>query len=193
MAIVPGVDQTTPLEGDQTIVASEPNHLGQGPDSLNYQVPDYLQSSYTPAPKPIALPSGAPAPGANVNFGSAGGTALRDRLVSAGMRYIGQPYSWGNLDCSGLVQRAYAAIGIHLPRISYQQANSGKRSKIGDLNVGDLVAWDEGPRNPGADHIAIYIGNGQILEAAHTGTDVRVRKLGANEGAWGVHMNIPGD
>lgn len=187
MAIVPGLDEGAALEGDQTIVASEPNHLGQGPDSLNYEAPDYLQSSYTPAP--VQVPTSGPNLG-TTSFGSAGSSALRDKLVAAGMRYIGQPYSWGNLDCSGLVQRAYAAIGIHLPRISYQQANSGVKTAIGDLAVGDLVAWDEGPRNPGADHIAIYIGNGQILEAAHTGTDVRVRKLGKDEGAWGVHMNI---
>lgn len=178
------------LEGAQTLVADEPSQTGVGPESLSYQAPAYLQSLYNP-PQPDAATAASGAL-ANVNF-SGSASAMRDKLVSAGMRYIGQPYSWGNLDCSGLVQRAYAAIGIHLPRISYQQANFGQRTKIGDLAVGDLVAWDEGNRNPGADHIAIYIGNGQILEAAHTGTDVRVRKLGKNEGAWGVHINIPGD
>jgi cell wall-associated NlpC family hydrolase len=190
VAIVPGIDESTQLEGQSTIVADQPTDTGALPDALDYQPPDYLQPQFTPQPASSSAPG---APGlSNVDF-SGSASAMRDKLVSAGMRYIGQPYSWGNLDCSGLVQRAYAAIGVHLPRISYQQANYGQRSKIGDLAVGDLVAWDEGPRNPGADHIAIYIGGGRILEAAHTGTDVRVRKLGKNEGAWGVHISLPGE
>jgi cell wall-associated NlpC family hydrolase len=185
VAIVEDINSAPQPEGEQTIVANEPEQTGLGPESSAWIPPSYLNSQY--APQAESPSNGQYSP---LNGVSGGSNALRDRLVSAGMRYIGQPYSWGNLDCSGLVQRAYAAVGIHLPRISYQQANTGKRVNIGDLQAGDLVAWDEGPRNPGADHIAIYIGNGQILEAAHTGTDVRVRKLGKNEGAWGVHMSI---
>lgn len=186
MAVVPDINEATQPEGQQTIVADEPDNLGIGPETLGWQAPEYLRSQYDPQD------SGAPGAGGAMSGGS---NALRDKLISAGMRYIGQPYSWGNLDCSGLVQRAYAAVGIHLPRISYQQANSGKRVGVNSLDPGDLVAWDEGPRNPGADHIAIFIGydskgRPQILEAAHTGTDVRVRTLGSDEGAWGVHMNV---
>lgn len=199
MAIVQQNGEVDNLEGDQTIVASEPNHLGQGPDSLSYQAPDYLASQYTPAPKPPTAPSGGALAGMSPNIDFSGSSsALRDKLVSDTMRYIGQPYVWGALDCSGLMQRGYASIGIHLPRISYQQADYGKKTSIKNLAVGDLVAWDEGPRNPGADHVAMFIGydkqgRPQILEAAHTGTDVRVRVLGANEGAWGVHISLPGE
>lgn len=192
MALVPDINEEQQPEGAQTIVADEPANQGVGPESLNYMAPASLDSQYTP-PQPDAPSTSAGAGGFSLAGAGGSSTAMRDKLIAAGMRYIGQPYSWGNLDCSGLVQRAYAAIGIKMPRISYQQANSGKRENIGSLSPGDLVAWDEGPRNPGADHIAIYIGNGQILEAAHTGTDVRVRKLGKDEGAWGVHINVSGD
>lgn len=200
MAVVQGINETDNLEGDQTIVASEPTGSQVGPDSLSYQAPEYLNSQYTPTPKPVVSAANGSRGLPNISFGSAGSNALRDKLVSAGMRYIGQPYSWGNLDCSGLVQRAYAAIGIHLPRISYQQANAGKRVGLGDLSVGDLVAWDDSSRNPGADHIAIFIGydahgRPRILEAPHTGANVRVRTMsttGFDSSAWGVQMNVGG-
>lgn len=126
------------------------------------------------------------------------GTALRDRIISMGMQYLGTPYVWGGtkpggFDCSGLLQYIFGKNGIKLPRISAEQARYGARIGINALRPGDLVAWDENGRNVGADHIAIYIGNGKILEAPHTGAVVRVRTLGENEGAWGVSLNLPGD
>lgn len=103
-------------------------------------------------------------------------------------------YKWGGVtdsgyDCSGLVMKAFAQAGIKMPRISYAQAAKGKRVRIGDLQPGDLVAWDHGTLGGRPDHIAIYIGNGEIAEAAHTGTQLRVRKLNKNEGAWGVKLS----
>lgn len=86
------------------------------------------------------------------------------------------------------MQAAYKAAGIDLPRISFQQANSGRRTDFAGLRAGDLVAWDNSSRNAGADHIAIYLGNNQIIEAPRPGKTVRVRNLGKNEGAWGVKM-----
>lgn len=102
-------------------------------------------------------------------------------------------YQWGGTtdrgyDCSGLVMKAFASVGIQMPRISWSQAARGQRVKISDLQPGDLVAWDHQSGDGGADHIAIYMGNGKIIEAAHTGTQLRVRKLGKNEGAWGVKL-----
>jgi cell wall-associated NlpC family hydrolase len=93
------------------------------------------------------------------------------------------------VDCSGLIYSAFAKAGIPMPRVSYQQANSGTRVALNQLQPGDLVAWDNSSRNSGADHIALYIGNGQILEAAKPGTTVRVRSVGSGEGAWGVRLN----
>jgi cell wall-associated NlpC family hydrolase len=115
------------------------------------------------------------------------------KIVRAAKSLLGTPYVWGGssttgVDCSGLVQLAYKAAGVNLPRVSYQQAGSGKRVGLGDLKPGDLVAWDNSTRNNGADHIAIYLGGGQIIEAARPGTNVRIRKLGNNEGAWGVRI-----
>lgn len=116
-------------------------------------------------------------------------TGMRKGVIDTAMQYIGQPYSWGNLDCSGLVQRAYAAMGVDLPRISYQQATYGRAIGREQAQPGDLVAWDNSARNNGADHIAIYLGNGQILEAPRTGLNVRIRNLDEGEDVWFVDMS----
>lgn len=120
--------------------------------------------------------------------------AWRNGIVDTAREFIGTPYVWGGtspngFDCSGLVQYVYNKMGIDLPRVSYQQANSGKRIGLKGLRPGDLVAWDNSSRNNGADHIAIYIGHGKIIEAPRPGLSVRVRRLGHNEGAWGVRMH----
>lgn len=125
----------------------------------------------------------------------AGDDATRDGVIAEAMRYIGTPYVWGGtspkgFDCSGFTQYVLSKFGVNLPRISADQARFGQRVDISQLRPGDLVAWDENARNNGADHIAIYAGNGEVIEAPHTGASVRVRKLGANEGAYGVSLGI---
>jgi len=120
----------------------------------------------------------------------------RKAVVSFAQNALGTPYVWGGtnlgsgVDCSGLIQAVFAKAGYNLPRVSYQQANYGKRVGVDGLRPGDLVAWDNSSRNSGADHIALYIGNGQIIEAPRPGLAVRIRTLGSNEGAWGVHLKL---
>jgi cell wall-associated NlpC family hydrolase len=115
------------------------------------------------------------------------------KIVRLAQSFVGTPYKWGGtspsgFDCSGFVQYVFRKVGINLPRVSYQQANAGTRIGLGKLQAGDLVAWDNSTRNNGADHIAIYIGGGMIAEAPRPGVPLRVRKLGTNEGAWGVRV-----
>jgi hypothetical protein len=120
----------------------------------------------------------------------------RKAVISAARIALGTPYTWGGnslqggVDCSGLVQQAFAKAGLTMPRVSYQQAGRGARVGLDALRPGDLVAWDNSSRNNGADHIAIYIGGGQIIEAARPGTAVRIRSVSPDEGAWGVHLNF---
>lgn len=125
--------------------------------------------------------------------GVVGGT--RSRVVDFAKTLLGTPYKWGGtdpqtgLDCSGFVQLALKQVGVQLPRISAQQAAYGQRTAIGSLQPGDLVAWDNSKRNNGADHIAIYMGNGQIIEEPRPGYSVRIRTLDSDEGAYGVSLN----
>lgn len=127
-------------------------------------------------------------------IGTGSTTGVRGSILSLAKQYLGTPYKWGGtapggFDCSGLIQYVLQQNGITVPRVSYQQARSGTRTDISKLQPGDLVAWDNSSRNSGADHIAFYLGDGKILEAPKPGTAVRIRTLGAKEGAWGVAMN----
>lgn len=127
-------------------------------------------------------------------IGQKGVDQTRQAAIEYAKQFVGTPYVWGGdtpsgFDCSGLVQYVFNHVGVALPRVSYQQANYGTRTSIGKLRPGDLVAWEEGPQNPGADHIAIYLGHHRVIEAPHPGVGVRIRKLDPNEGAYGVKMD----
>lgn len=120
----------------------------------------------------------------------------REAVIQFALEKIGMNYVWGGesdreggYDCSGLLFYAFKKAGIDMPRVSYTQAARGQTVKIKDLQPGDLVAWENNPDQPGADHIALYLGDGWILEAPKAGLQVRKRKLGANEGAWGVKLS----
>ncbi|MET8967921.1 C40 family peptidase [Streptomyces hydrogenans] len=81
------------------------------------------------------------------------------------------PNSW---DCSGLVQAAYAAAGIDLPRISYQQSSMGTSVSLSNLQPGDVLYW--GSRS-GSYHVAIYVGGGKYVGAQNSSTGVVERSL----------------
>lgn len=109
-------------------------------------------------------------------------TGTADAVIAEARKYVGMPYVWGGsspadggMDCSGLVQYVYGQNGVDLPRVSADQARSGTAvPSLDQARPGDLVAWDNSTRNSGADHIAIYLGDGKILEAPRTGLDIRV-------------------
>lgn len=128
-----------------------------------------------------------------VDYTKAVGAKSND-IVTQAKKMLGTPYKWGGsgllgVDCSGFVQYVYKQMGKDLPRMSNQQANAGQRISLDKLQTGDLVAWDNSNRNAGADHIAIYVGNGQIIEAAKPGTNVRISNLYDQGRAWGVRLS----
>lgn len=106
--------------------------------------------------------------------------ASGDAVVTEARRYLDVPYVWGGtsedgLDCSGLVQLVYKNLGYDLPRLSADQAKAGTPvASMADARPGDLIAWDNSSRNNGADHIAIYVGDGKMIEAPRTGLNVRI-------------------
>jgi Transglycosylase SLT domain/NlpC/P60 family len=112
---------------------------------------------------------------------TAGASADGMAVVEEAKKYLGLPYVWGGtdptkgLDCSGLVQVVYKNLGYDLPRVSFQQAASGRPvASMAEAQPGDLIAWDNSSRNNGVDHIAIYIGGGKMIEAPRTGLDIRI-------------------
>ena len=104
-----------------------------------------------------------------------------DTTVVAAIGYaagrLGIPYLWGGtgvggFDCSGLSQAAYSAAGIHLPRVAQDQFAIGPPVDGGTVRPGDLVFFGNGPS--GVDHVGIYVGDGLMVDAPHTGADVRI-------------------
>jgi cell wall-associated NlpC family hydrolase len=90
---------------------------------------------------------------------------------------VGDPYVWGaagpgEFDCSGLVEWAYSQAGVSLPHYSGSQYDDTVQIPMSDLEPGDLVF----PADPG-EHVAMYIGNGEIVQAPYTGADVQIIPL----------------
>jgi peptidoglycan DL-endopeptidase CwlO len=121
----------------------------------------------------------APASGAPGPSGPSGSS-----VVSLAEQFLGTPYVWGGsapggFDCSGLVQYVYGQLGVSLPRTSEEQATVG--TAVSDLSAaqpGDLLffAGSDGTASaPG--HVGIYVGNGQMIDAPYTGTDVRIEAV----------------
>lgn len=124
----------------------------------------------------------------------AGGSDKRSAILRAAEKYIGTPYKWGGaqpggFDCSGLIQYVYGQYGVKMPRVSQQQSKMGTVTRdLSRLRPGDFIAWDRGGTG-GASHIAIYAGNGRIIESPHTGATVRYRNINMNEpGIYGVAL-----
>lgn len=94
--------------------------------------------------------------------------------VQAAESRLGDWYQWGatgpnTFDCSGLVMWAYEQVGISLPHYSGSQYDDTTHIPMSDLQPGDLVFFS----NPG-EHVAMYVGNGEIIEAPHTGAQVHI-------------------
>lgn len=109
-------------------------------------------------------------------FGFTGGST--SGVVSLALQYLGVPYLWGGatpggFDCSGLVQYVYAQLGVSLPHNTVAQWHDPIAVSIprDQLQPGDLVFFNR------LDHVGIYIGGGYIIDAPHTGTDVRIDSL----------------
>ncbi|GAA5011403.1 hypothetical protein GCM10025793_23920 [Lysobacter lycopersici] len=107
-------------------------------------------------------------------------------LLKRALALLGTPYRWGGtatngFDCSGLVGYVFkTALGIELPRVSRDMANTGQRIDRSSLTAGDIVFFKvHGKR---VDHVGIYVGNGQFLHAPSTGKDVMVSRL--DQGYW---------
>jgi peptidoglycan DL-endopeptidase CwlO len=97
------------------------------------------------------------------------------------------PYVWGgagptSFDCSGLVQWSMAQAGVLMPRVAADQARTGPLLRLSALRPGDLLFYHTDPTAPNyISHVAIYIGNGEMLQAPQPG--MRVEIVAADFGA----------
>ncbi len=103
-----------------------------------------------------------------------------DQIITYASNFLGVPYVWGGttpsgFDCSGLVQYVYGHFGISLPRVARDQQDVGVYVTRENLQPGDLVFFGDP-----AHHVGIYVGNGMMLHAPHTGDVVRVAPLSSD-------------
>lgn len=99
------------------------------------------------------------------------GNVTGSQIVAFARKYVGNPYVWGGnsltkgCDCSGFVHLVYANFGISTPRYSMSFLNVGQAVSLSEIQPGDIVVYD---KKNGIGHVAIYIGNGKIVEAQST-------------------------
>jgi cell wall-associated NlpC family hydrolase len=95
-----------------------------------------------------------------------------EKAVAFAYAQLGKPYQWGatgpgSFDCSGLVQAAWASAGVAIPRTTYEQWSTLPHISTSALEPGDLLYFD------GVGHVAMYVGDGEIVDAPQTGMDVQ--------------------
>ena len=101
-------------------------------------------------------------------------------VIAYALTQLGVPYQWGGetpgvaLDCSGLVQLSYRAAGISLPRTSEAQATYGTPVPLTALQPADLLFFNDGTP---FGHVAIYLGDGLMIQAPYTGTVVSIAPI----------------
>ena len=100
------------------------------------------------------------------------GSGLGAQIASYALKFVGNPYVSGGTsltngaDCSGFTWAVHRAFGISIPRISRDQAKSGKSVSISNVQAGDIIYY--------GDHVGIYIGNGQIVHASTKATGIKI-------------------
>ena len=104
-------------------------------------------------------------------------SSVADQAIAFARQQLGKPYVWGatgpdSYDCSGLTQAAYKAAGITLPRTTWDQVNVGTRVSESNLQPGDLIFFYSDDS-----HVGLYIGNGEMIHAPHTGTVVKIAPI----------------
>jgi cell wall-associated NlpC family hydrolase len=101
-------------------------------------------------------------------------------MLEAAVSRLGDPYVWGangptSFDCSGLVQWSFAQAGVVMPRVAADQARTGPSVPVSQLEPGDLLFYHTDPTAPDyISHVAIYLGDGKMIQAPETGEDVEI-------------------
>ncbi|MDG9702579.1 C40 family peptidase [Streptomyces sp. DH37] len=109
--------------------------------------------------------------------------------MAAAQTALGTDYQWGGncrrpfsltkndgCDCSSLVKMAWASVGVNLPRTTYDQVKGGTKIRsTADLRAGDLIFSRGSADRP--EHVAMFVGNGQVIDAPRTGLKVRIKPL----------------
>jgi len=148
--------QTAP--STETTVTSQATVVGPTPTITTSTTTAVATTTATPPAPTEPLPAGYP------------------QAAMTALQYVGVPYLWGGespsgFDCSGLVAYVYAQLGVDLPHFAAAQYTYGVPVPESQLQPGDLVFFDN------LNHVGIYIGDDEFIDAPHTGTFVRIDTL----------------
>lgn len=105
---------------------------------------------------------------------------VRVDICQYAKEFLGNPYVWGGTsltkgtDCSGYVMSLYKKYGVSLPHSSRAQANCGTTIKVSEAQPGDLIFYGNGK---GINHVAMYIGGGQVIHASNPKTGIRISNV----------------
>jgi peptidoglycan DL-endopeptidase RipA len=119
------------------------------------------------------------------------GRQASEYVIRRAMSQMGVPYSWGGgtaagpsrgiddgadtvgFDCSGLILFAFAGVGIRLPHYSGSQYDAGRKIPSSQMRRGDVIFYGPG----GSQHVTLYLGDGEMLEAQQTGVPVKISRV----------------
>ncbi|MCZ4500616.1 MAG: NlpC/P60 family protein [Marmoricola sp.] len=123
---------------------------------------------------------GPSAPTSDPSPPAAAGSGAAARAIAFAKDQLGEQYLWAaagpsRWDCSGLTMMAWRQGGVSLPHYSVAQYAQTEHIGVGDLRPGDLVFWGDSPGS--IHHVAMYIGNGQIIHAPRTGRPVEIDSM----------------
>lgn len=118
-----------------------------------------------------------------MTFGNLAPSGGGGAAVQAAESQIGVPYQWGaedpghGFDCSGLTQWSWRQAGVSIPRTADAQMQAVPQVPLSAMEPGDLVFWGSGGY---AQHVAIYVGNGDVVDAPSSGQDVQIQPIWPN-------------
>ena len=168
--------------GNAIVVSAPPANVA----ALAARIKDVLPpgAAVEPLVTEVTRPGGQVAVGTVPAGAAVSGGAVTAAQLTAALRAAesrrGLPYTWGAagptaFDCSGLVQWAFAQVGVSMPRVAADQARAGPAVPVSQLQPGDLLFYHTDPTDPGyISHVAIYLGNGWMIQAPQPGMDVQV-------------------
>lgn len=156
---------------------------------ISYNMPTAKAVQAEQAPAPEAPSTEAPAtetptteaPATEAPAADVPASPLGQQIADFACQFVGNPYVWGGTsltngaDCSGFVQSVYKNFGYSLPRTCTPQSKAGTPVSLAALQPGDLVFYDHGTGS--CEHVAIYIGNGQVVHASSSRTGIKISNV----------------
>ena len=148
---------------------------GSSDGSSDYEYDEYgnvIDTDNTVDYNSDASSSGSSSDSSSDSSSASSSSGSGSSVVSYATQFVGNPYVWGGTsltsgaDCSGFVQSVYANFGVSLPRTSYEQQNAGTEVSYADAQPGDLICY--------GGHVAIYMGNGQIVHASNSQDGIKI-------------------